>query len=195
MPSDMQNEILYEELLIAGHVRDGRKWDAHQVGMCGLQVLDKLACTINENIKNDPPDFICAIRGTGLPLGVLLHVKSGTKLMWFRDASVNELFPRYINLFGQKVVVVDSHMITGLNMLRHIYLLEALGATVKTAWVLLDIDCYRCQAEMENLRRLNTAIESIWRWSALRDIAKESINPTIREVVQYDADKGPLYWR
>lgn len=139
----MKAELILS-LLVAGTntKQKQEKWDIYQLSFKNNSVLFKVTREASKSLSISRPDYLCALRSSGLVMGVLLSYFSGIPLLWFREPSVGYLFPRNVNLYRKSVVMIDSHTVRGGTIVRCGSLLLELGAELQAPFVLVDCGAY-----------------------------------------------------
>ncbi len=139
---------LARELLVAGLMQDsgGKHSRWYFGGLYGrLDLVRKVAEGLSADVQNMHPDFLCALRGSGLPLATALAYHLGLSLAWFLEPREERLIPgaqrTFIRNKRASVMMVDSHSVSGGTLLRHgLILKERLGAKVCKPLVIFDCD-------------------------------------------------------
>jgi orotate phosphoribosyltransferase len=193
----------WEGFLEAGFSEDRNRWSPHSVWQNSLSLLDARASNLWNRIPDPVFEYVCGIRGSGLAIATQIAVKHRIPLLWFRDSSATSLFPRHVAITAKRILLVDTHARTGYNLQRHCALLRNVGAHVPCAAILFDMDMHFQQVEERRgyelgglLARYDTTVVSLWRWSDLRPLAKDSERPKIVQMYQIDStqDQRKLLW-
>lgn len=190
------------DFLLAGFDPSARNWAIQRVLSKRFDLLNDVAEYLASCIGARRVHGICALRASGITIGTLVAARLASPLFWFVDASDKSLFPRYNDISGMRLAVIDSHIISGGNMMRHTSILNRLDAIVDSAWVILDCNRFKrlefrdkdCQKRIEaNVARSY----STWRLSDLQPLMEHSAHEDdrLRALVASLEEKGESFWR
>lgn len=185
------------QLLISGFDISQEKWSIHRAWTQDTLNFLNTAQELTSAIRTRSFDAFCALRSSGIPFGALLSYEYQKPLFWFIDASDHALFPRHISLRGLRVLVIDSHIITGGNMTRHIEILRRIGAIVESAWVILDCDEFRDPKMDKRIQLRLGEVKSLWKLSQLKTILQQDLEESeeIRTLYEVILKRGKHFWR
>ncbi len=184
-------------LLSAGTDPNYARWSIRRAFTFALDVVVDASKEIAEQVRDSNPDFVCGIRASGGPLGALLAYWLDVPFYWFVDASDQFLFPKHVPLRDSRVIVVDSHALTGVNLSRHVEILWRMGVRIDSAWVLLDCDTLRDPVAAKQLQMRVGGVRSLWTLTELVNylrIESQSESHTLK-VVEAISAGGMGFWR
>jgi adenine/guanine phosphoribosyltransferase-like PRPP-binding protein len=193
------NYELASDILIAGFDEKIEQWKVSLAWAKRPDLWANCACALAS--ASSSADYIFAIRTSGIALAVLMHAVTGKPLVWGTHPSIDFVYPKYESLSGKKLFLVDSHIITGGNLLRHATMLESIGAKIEGAGIIFDVDGlessdYRDPSCATLLLQVVPKIRPLWIWSALAPILRESgHNSLLLDIINLAYQKGLHFWR
>lgn len=186
---------LWQDFLAAGHEGLEGRWSDHRIWREDLRTLGRVSDALWEGNSDVRFDYVCGIRGSGLPLATLMAVHHKIPLLWFRDSSIGALIPRYRQIENRRILLIDSYARTGLNLQRHVALLHYSGAVIERVAVAFHMDIEPEGRNFDDVLMNRYGCETVvtWRWSQLRDAA-ESGSKIIKEIYLADSTRRGAYW-
>jgi len=184
-------------LLISGFDISQEKWSIQRAWTQDFINFLSIVQELISAIRTHSFHAFCALRASGIPLGTLLSYEYQKPLFWFIDASDHALFPRHISLRGLRVIVIDSHIVTGGNITRHIEILRRIGAIVESAWVVLDCDEFRDPSAHQRIQMRLGEVRSLWKLSQLKPVLQQHLQESeeIKKLYETILIRGKQFWR
>lgn len=119
-----------------------------------IHIIGQAAKELARKVRELDPDYICALRTSGLLIALLTAIEANKKFIWFVEPEADSLFPgickRDVRLNKASVMMIDTHVVTGGTLLRHAIILDSLGAKLYSPCVLFNCDSFG-----GNIYRLN----------------------------------------